>query len=148
MHGLIAGRNRSVGGQNSMAQHTQSVITFHARPEAIGIEPARTAVIVVDMQNDFGSKGGMFDLAGIDISVIQKVIAPTAKVLASARNAGLKIVYLKMGFRPDLSDLGAPDSPNRMRHLGMGVGNSIRLPNGSEGRILVRDTWNTDIVSQ
>ena len=115
-----------------MAHHTQSVITFHARPEAIGIEPARTAVIVVDMQNDFGSKGGMFDLAGIDISVIQKVIAPTAKVLASARNAGLKIVYLKMGFRPDLSDLGAPDSPHRMRHLGMGSETAFVSPTAAK----------------
>src|SRR3989442_14045316 len=117
MHGLIAGRNRSVGGQNSMAQHTQSVITFHARPEAIGIEPASTAVIVVDMQNDFGSKGGMFDLAGIDISNIQRATGPIAKVLASAREAGLKILYLKMGFRPDLSDLAGPHSPNRMRAI-------------------------------
>ena len=100
-----------------MAHDTKSVMTLRAKPEAIGIEPASTAVIVVDMQNDFGSKGGMFDLAGIDISNIQRVTGPIAKVLASARNAGLKIVYLKMGFRPDLSDLGAPDSPNRTRHM-------------------------------
>jgi ureidoacrylate peracid hydrolase len=131
-----------------MAHHTKSVVTLDAKPEAIGIEPASTVVIVVDMQNDFGSKGGMFDLAGIDISLIQRAIAPTAKVLASARNQGLKIIYLKMGFRPDLSDLGAPDSPNRMRHMRMGVGKTVCVPNGIEGRILIRDTWNTDIVPE
>ena len=131
-----------------MAHHTKSVITLRTKPEAIGIEPASTAVIVVDMQNDFGSKGGMFDLAGIDISNIQRVTGPIAKVLASARNAGLKIVYLKMGFRPDLSDLGAPDSPNRIRHMRMRVGQTVRAPDGSESRILVRDTWNTDILPQ
>jgi ureidoacrylate peracid hydrolase len=60
------------------------------------------------MQSDFGSKGGILDLAGIDISGIRKAIAPTAKVLASARWAGIKVVYLKMAFRPDLSDFGAP----------------------------------------
>ncbi len=133
---------------NSMAPYTKSVITLQAKPEAITIELARTAMIVVDMQNDFGSKGGMFDLAGIDISMIRKAIAPTARALASARNAGLKIIYLKMGFRPDLSDLGAPESPNRMRHLRMGLGNTVPLPNGTEGRTLVRDTWNTDIVPE
>jgi ureidoacrylate peracid hydrolase len=47
-----------------------------------------TAVIVVDMQNDFGSKGGMFDRAGIDISGIQEAVGPTAKVLAAARSFG------------------------------------------------------------
>jgi hypothetical protein len=42
-----------------------------------------------------GSKGGMFDLAGIDISGIRRAVAPTGRVLTSARRAGMKIVYLK-----------------------------------------------------
>lgn len=83
----------------------------------INIDVSKTVIIVCDMQNDFGAKGGMFDRAGIDISMIQAAVGPTAKVLASARHAGVKIVYLKMGFRPDLSDLGAADSVNRVRHL-------------------------------
>lgn len=61
---------------------------------------------------------------------------------------GIKIVYLKMGFRPDLSDLGSPDSPNRMRHVMLGVGETVHAPNGAESRILIRDTWNTDIVAE
>jgi ureidoacrylate peracid hydrolase len=123
-------------------------VALDARPEPIRIDTTRTAVIVVDMQNDFGSRGGMFDRAGIDISGIRKAIAPTAKVLASARRAGVKIIYLKMGYRPDLSDLGAPDSVNRARHLRLGVGQTVRAPDGRESRILIRDTWNTDIVSE
>ena len=47
-------------------------------------------------------KGRMFDRAGIDISGIQKAVEPTAKVLAAARKAGVKIIYLKMGYKPDL----------------------------------------------
>jgi ureidoacrylate peracid hydrolase len=35
-----------------------------------------------------------------------------------------------------------------MRHLRMGVGQTVRAPDGSESRILIRDTWNTDIVPQ
>jgi ureidoacrylate peracid hydrolase len=123
-------------------------LKFDAKPEPVTIDMATTAVMVVDMQNDFGSKGGMFDLAGIDISGIQKAVAPTARVLAAARTAGIKIVYLKMAFRPDLSDLGAPDSVNRARHLAkFNVGKTIRAPNGAESRILIRDTWNTDILN-
>src|SRR5215211_5345435 len=94
-----------------------NAISLQARPSPIGIEVATTAVIVVDMQNDFGTKGGMFDHAGIDISMIQKAVKPTAKVLLAARQAGIKIIYLKMGYHGDLSDLGSEDSPNRMRHL-------------------------------
>src|SRR5438128_8400398 len=123
-------------------------VTLDAKPEPIAVDPARTAVIVVDMENDFAAKGGMFDRAGADISGAQKAIAPTAKVLAAARQAGMKIIYLKMGYRPDLSDLGAPDSVNRTRHLKFGVGQKIRAPDGRESRILIRDTWNTDIVTE
>jgi len=90
----------------------------------------------------------MFDRAGVDISGAQKAIAPTAKVLAAAREAGLKIIYLKMGYHPDLSDLGANDSVNRARHLKFGVGQKIQAPDGRESRILVRDTWDTDIVPE
>ena len=125
-------------------------VTLDAKPEPIAIDPARTAVIVVDMENDFAAKGGMFDRAGADFSIsgAQKVIAPTAKVLAAARQAGLKIIYLKMGYRADLSDLGAPDSVNRTRHLKFGVGQKIRAPDGRESRVLIRETWDTDIVPE
>ncbi len=120
--------------------------TVDARPEAIAMDTTHTAVIVVDMQNDFGAKGGMFDQCGADISRIQDLVAPTAKVLAAARLAGIKIIYLKMGFRPDLSDLGGQDSVNRVRYLKAGVGQTVQAPDGREGRILIRDTWNTDIL--
>jgi ureidoacrylate peracid hydrolase len=124
------------------------VIKLDAKPDAITFDTATTAVIVVDMQNDFGSKGGMFDRAGIDISGIQKAVGPTAKVLAAARKAGVKIIYLKMGYKPDLSDLGAPGSVNRVRHLRLRVGEKVTAPDGKESRILIRDTWNTDIVPE
>jgi ureidoacrylate peracid hydrolase len=123
-------------------------VTIEARPEAITIDTGQTAALVVDMQNDFGAKGGMFDRAGIDISVNRGVIEPTARVLAAARNAGISVVYLKMGYRPDLSDLGASDAPNRIKHEALGVGTAVTAPDGRASRVLVRDTWNTDIVDE
>jgi ureidoacrylate peracid hydrolase len=127
---------------------TSVEISIDARPTPVSVAPARTAVIVVDMQNDFAAVGGGFDRAGIDISVIRAAIEPTARVLQAARAAGMKVVYLKMGFRPDLSDAGAPDSPNWLKHIPLGLGDEVPAPNGTTGRILVRDTWNTDIVDE
>jgi ureidoacrylate peracid hydrolase len=124
------------------------MVTLDAKPEPIAIEPARSAVIVVDMENDFAAKGGMFDRAGVDISGAQKAIAPVAKILTAARKAELKIIYLKMGYHPDLSDLGETDSVNRTRHLKLGVGQKIQAPDGRESRVLIRDTWDTDIVPE
>ena len=126
-----------------------STIRINAKPDAITVDLSKTVMIVVDMQNDFGSKGGMFDLAGIDISMIQKAVGPTQKALTAARKANLRIIYLKMGFRPDLSDWGAPDSLPRIRAgKRMGTGKTVRAPDGTEGRILIRDTWNTEILPE
>jgi ureidoacrylate peracid hydrolase len=134
---------------SAQTQNTNSrIIRIDAKPEAVAIDIKKTAVIVVDMQYDFGAKGGALDLSGIDISGIRKAIATVAKVLTSARHAGIKIVYLKMAFRPDLSDYGALGSPNRLKHLPLNVGKSIHAPNGRESRILIRDTWNIDIVDE
>ena len=140
----LAVASQSSGETNS----DNKSIRLVAKPDTIAIDAAKTAVIVVDMQNDFGGKGGMFERAGINISMIQKAIAPTAKVLVAARQAGIKIIYLKMGYHNDLSDLGSEESPNRVRHLQfMHVGDTINAPDGSKSRILIRNTWNTDIVS-
>ena len=128
-----------------MATETDS-ITIAAQPEPITIELARTAVLVVDMQNDFGTKGGMFDRAGIDISPIREVVAPICSVLAATRQAGLKVIYLKMEHRPDLSDAGGPDSPHWRKHRPLALGEPVPTLDG-DGRILIQDTWNTAIVS-
>ena len=112
--------------------------TLDAKPTSITLDTAKTAIVVVDMQDDFGTKGGMFDRAGIDISLIQRAVPTTARVLAAGRKAGIKVVYLKMAYKPDLSDMGAPGSPNRRVHEQiMHVGTTVRAPNGAESRILV-----------
>jgi ureidoacrylate peracid hydrolase len=136
--GRVAAQSRSAGRR----------ITIEAKPQPITLETSAAAVIVVDMQNDFGSKGGMFDRAGIDISGIQKAVSPTARALDAARKAGIKVIYLKMAYHADLSDLGATDSVNRVRHLQLGVGQHVTAPDGSPSRILVRDTWNSEILDE
>lgn len=134
------GRTSSPSGQ---------AVTIAAAPGPISLDMARTAVVVVDMQNDFGSDGGGFQRAGIDISMIRAAVAPTRRVLGAARALGIKVIYLKMAFRSDLSDAGAADSPNYVRHLELlGLGRSVQAPDGQASRILIRDTWNTDIVEE
>jgi ureidoacrylate peracid hydrolase len=124
------------------------IATIEARPQAVSLDTSACAVLVIDMQNDFGSKGGMFARAGIDISMIQRAVEPTCRVLATARRHAIPVIYLKMAFKPDLSDAGPTDSPNLIRHQLLGVGTEVPAPDGSTSRILVRDTWNTDIVDE
>jgi ureidoacrylate peracid hydrolase len=135
-----------VKSEGAIAQVGSRVATIQAKPSAVSVDVASCAVLVVDMQNDFGAEGGMFHRAGIDISMIKRAVAPTGRVLAAARLSGIPVIYLKMAFKADLSDAGGVDSPNYLRHQRMRVGSVVQAPGGGESRILIRDTWNTDIL--
>jgi ureidoacrylate peracid hydrolase len=122
------------------------LVSIQSKPESFTLDTATTAAIVVDMQNDFCSAGGMFERAGIDVAATRPVVEVVARTLASVRGSGIPVIYLKMGYRADLTDFGGPDSPNRIKHLPMAVGTVVEAPDGRQSRILIRDTWNTDIV--
>jgi len=123
-------------------------VSIDARPRPLTLDPARTAVIVVDMQNDFGHPEGMFARGGIPIDGIRAVVEPTARVLEVARRVGMPVVYLKMEFAPDLSDAGGEDSPNLIKHRVLNVGDAMLAPDGSQSRILIADTWNSDFLTE
>jgi ureidoacrylate peracid hydrolase len=123
-------------------------IDVPARPASCQLTPATTAVVVVDMQNDFASPGGMFARAGIDVTGIQAIVPNVQAVLSAARDAGIAVIYLKMAFAADLADSGYPTSPTWLKHVPMHVGDTVEAPNGEPSRILIRDCWNTDIISE
>jgi ureidoacrylate peracid hydrolase len=114
-----------------------------ARPRAVTLDPGRTALVVVDMQNAFVERGGLFDLAGLDISGARAVVDAVRRLLADARPAGIKVVYLQMGYRPDLADSGGPASPNWDKELALVL---MRERPELAGRLLVHGTWDHAIV--
>ena len=129
--------------------HPESrTIAVDAKPEPLEIALGQSAVLVIDMQNDFGARGGMFDRAGIDITAIGRVVEPIARVLDAARAAGLTVIYLVMQFSPDLADAGNPISPNRIKHRPLALGEAVVAPDGRAGRILIEGTWNTEVLPQ
>ena len=123
-------------------------IEVPARPAPFTFDLATTAVLIVDMQNDFAAPGGMFERAGIDISTVQAIVPNVRAVLEAARACGLAVVYLKMGFSPDLADAGFPSSPTWLKHVPLMVGDVVESPDGEASRILIRDCWNTDIITE
>jgi ureidoacrylate peracid hydrolase len=117
-------------------------VTIHARPEPIEIELRRTAVIVVDMQNAFVSKGGMFDTFGWDISAAEGVIENNKKIIDAAHKAGCKVIYLKMSYDPDYSNSGGPESPNWYKELGL-----VMMKKNPEywGKFVTKGSWDEEI---
>ncbi|MBI4587659.1 MAG: isochorismatase family protein [Candidatus Rokubacteria bacterium] len=121
------------------------MVTLPARPEPVEFDPPRAALVIVDMQNAFVEKGGMFDLAGMDISGARSVAGTIRAILDTARPAGLKVIYLQIGYRPDLLDGGGPASPNWHKELALVL---MRERPELAGKLLVHGTWDFAIVDE
>jgi ureidoacrylate peracid hydrolase len=119
------------------------MVTLSARPDAVDIDPRRTAIVVVDMQNAFAAKGGMFDLAGFDISRSGDIIATHQRLLPACRAAGVKVIYLAISFKPDLSDAGTPDTPAYHKELALRM---MRARPDLTGKLLIDGSWDAAIV--
>src|SRR6188472_3233433 len=98
----------------------------------------RAAIVVVDMQNAFATKGGLLDLAGMDISGAATVVRTIEGVLAAARDKGVQIVYLQTGYKPDLSNGGGASSPNPRKETALCL---MRARPELKGQLLVEGTW-------
>ena len=63
--------------------------------------PRRTAVVVIDMQNDFLHPEGWYAQSGVDIIHMQAAIGPTRTLVAEARARGVPIIWTRHGFRDE-----------------------------------------------
>ena len=117
-----------------------------ARPQDVEINLARTAFIVVDMQNAYAKKGGMLDLGvGIDESRTNPVIAANQRLLSAARAAGVQVFYLQFGYKPDLSDAGGPLSPNIRKQMAIRL---IKERPADRDKLIIEGTWGWDIIDE
>jgi ureidoacrylate peracid hydrolase len=121
------------------------MIRLNTKPEPVEIDVAKSAVVVVDMQNAFASKGGMLDIAGVDISAAACVTQKIAAVMKAARASGIPVVHLQMGYKSDQSNSGGPNSPNWHKELAMTLMN--RRPE-LKGKLLTEGTWDFAIVDE
>ncbi|MBC2666130.1 pyrimidine utilization protein B [Novosphingobium flavum] len=120
-------------------------ITLAARPEALTLDPAQTAVIVIDMQNAYASAGGYVDKAGFDISGAKAAILGAARTLEAARAKGMQVVYLQNGWDPDYVEAGTPLSPNWHKSNAL---KTMRREPELAGQLLARGTWDFEIVGE
>lgn len=67
--------------------------------------PGRTAVVVIDPQNDFLHPDGWYAQSGVDIAHMRETIEPIKELVAAARLGGAPVIWTRHGFR-DETDAG------------------------------------------
>lgn len=108
------------------AQPDARPVAAAALPKPVTIDIARTGVIVVDMQNDFCHPDGWLASIGVDISSARAPIEPLRRLLPALRTAGVPVIWVNWGVRPDRLNL----SP-ALRHVydptgeGLGIGDAL-----------------------
>jgi nicotinamidase-related amidase len=116
-------------------------VDIEAAPYAFPLDADHAALVIIDMQRDFLQPGGFGAALGNDVSRLAGVVAPTQRMLAAARAAGLLVIHTREGHRPDLSDL----APAKRRR----GGGPLRIGDrGPMGRILVRGEPGHEIVPE
>jgi hypothetical protein len=140
---------------------TCSSINLKTTTTPIQINPARSALVIIDMQNFFLDPAVRSHDTGLAAS---KQLLEYA--IPAARKAGIQIIWLNWGLTQEDIDQAPPglkrvfgsdgipnarNVPTSQKKIYKGLGvemGDVILPNGEHvdgGRLLVRDTWNANL---
>lgn len=112
-----------------------------AAPFDFVLDPASTALVVIDMQRDFLEPGGFGAALGNDVGLLRAIVPTVARLLAGARAAGLAVIHTRECHRPDLSDLPAAKRDRGSPALRIG-------DPGPMGRILIAGEPGAEIIPE
>jgi len=73
---------------------------------AAWIAPARTALVIIDMQVDFAAPEGRLGQWGVDLSTVPPALEKAQALAEAARKAGAPVVFVGLFTRPE-TDSGA-----------------------------------------
>lgn len=118
-----------------------AILTVDAEPQPLDIDPAKTALLIIDMQRDFLQPGGFGASLGNDVARLTVAIKPCQNLLAAARHRRILIIHTREGHRTDLAD--APPAK-----LARGTPSTRIGASGPMGRILIRGEAGHDIIPE
>jgi ureidoacrylate peracid hydrolase len=131
----------STGGNDDRA------VTLVARPESLRLDPAQTAVIVIDMQNAYASPGGYVDLSSLGsvsgITGAASIMPQINRVLDTSRAANVPVIFLQNGWDAEYVEAGTPLSPNYYKSNAL---KTMRAKPELLGKLLARGSWDYELV--
>jgi nicotinamidase-related amidase len=96
------------------------------------IDPSKTAVVLIEYQNDFTSEGGVLHGAVEEVMDKTNMLANTQQVVDAARQAGVTIMHAPITFAEGYNEISAHP---------YGI-----LKGVVDGNAFVKGTWGADIV--
>lgn len=120
-----------------------SMISIASKPGRFEFDLDRSAMVVIDCQNAYLSKGGYIDLCGFDVSAGPVVIRAVARNVTAARRAGLPVIWFQNGFTPEFRERDVSTSP--LWHKSNAL-KFMRNNHDYDGRLIVQGTWDFAIV--
>lgn len=122
------------------------VVTVPSETKTLRFDLAKTAILVIDMQNDFCHPEGWLASIGVDVTPARSPIAPLQAFLPVLRSVQVPIVWVNWGNRPDLLNISAAT-----RHVynptGDGIGLGDPLP-GNGSPVLTAGSWAAAVVDE
>ncbi|KAJ6086375.1 Isochorismatase-like protein [Penicillium sp. IBT 16267x] len=142
----------------------ETALTIQTTTNPIRIDPAKTAMVIVDMQNFFLHPALGRSVSGSGLDAVEVLL----NKIPAAREKGIRILWVNWGLTDDevatmppammkaftvlqktpaAADDGRPKkekNPDLYKGLGMDIG-AVELPDGTTieaGGALMRDTWN------
>lgn len=97
------------------------------------VDPRWTALVVIDIQNDFCMPGGHFARYGKDVARMQPAVDRMVSFVAQAQELGMRSVFLRQASLPD----GRMDSPAWLR---------FKTRDGKAPDYTIPGTWGWEFV--
>jgi ureidoacrylate peracid hydrolase len=97
------------------------------------VDPAHTAVLVIDVQNEYCLEGGHFEKNGYDLSMIRQMLPRLKGFLEKAREKKVPVAFIQQTAHPE----GKTESPAWLY---------FRVKDGKSPFYTIDGTWGHDFV--
>ncbi|RLP91949.1 isochorismatase family protein [Micromonospora sp. BL4] len=103
-----------------------------------------SALVLLDLQNDFCSPGGWTDRSGLDHTACRAAIPGAVRAVQAARQLDVPVIWVFWHNRPDLRNLGAPTLWSFKHRLDQaGIGQPL-----DHGPVLTEGSWGATLVDE
>ena len=122
-----------------------------AQPQQLVIDLSRTALVVVDMQNDFCHPQGWLASIGVDVTPARAPIKPLQALLPALRKSCVPVLWVNWGNRADKLNL-SPSALHVYNGDGRSTGLGDALPgapcDAQQNHMLQAGSWGAAVVGE